>query len=110
MYMGDRWVSPPTFTSVHDGRVASVAVRARGVDAAGKSVKISPEWRPEDPGMVTVTPSLGERVKITVRSEGRSQVEVRASGVSTKLLIKATHQGDVTQVEISALTVPPQSR
>jgi len=101
MYMGDRWVSPPTFTQVGEGKKVTVEAIAKGLDATGKPVKISPEWTPEDPGMVMVTPDQGDAVKITVQREGQSKLKVVSSGVSTELLIKATYQGDTLQVEIS---------
>jgi hypothetical protein len=101
MYMGDRWVSPPIFTSVQEGKIATVDVRAQGVGAKGSSLKISPEWTPEDPGMVTVTPGQGDEVKITVQREGQSKLKVVSPGISTELLIKAKYQGDTIQVEIS---------
>lgn len=101
MYMGDRWVSLPNFMSVHDGRKATVEARAQGLDAKGGALKISPEWIPEDPEMVTITPGQGAEVKITVQREGQSKLKVLSSGVSAELVIKATYQADTTQVEIS---------
>jgi hypothetical protein len=101
MYMGDRWVSPPTFTQVGEGKEVTVEATAQGLDATGKPVKISPEWTPEDSGMVTVTPGQGDAVRITVQRAGQSQLKVVSSGVSTELQIKATYQGDTIQVEIS---------
>jgi hypothetical protein len=102
MYMGDRWVSPPTFTStVQTGKVISVAARAQGVGAQGQSIKISPEWIPDDPGMVTVSPSQGEEVMISVEGAGQSKLKVVAQGISTELYIKATYQNETIQVEIT---------
>jgi hypothetical protein len=101
MYMGDRWVSPPIFTQVGEGKEVTVAATAQGLDATGKLLKISPEWIPEESGMVTVTPGQGDAVRITVKRAGQSKLKVVSSGVSTELLIKATNQGDTIQVEIS---------
>lgn len=101
MYMGDRWVSPPVFTSVQEGKEATVEARANVVGSPGKPMEVSPEWTPEDPGMVTVTPAQGDEVRITVKREGQSRLKVVSPGVSRELLIKATHQGDTIQVEIS---------
>lgn len=101
LYMGDRWVSPPTYTQVGEGKEVTVEAIAQGLDATGKSMKISPEWTPEDPGMVTVTPGQGDAVKITVLREGQSKLKVVSPGFSTELLIKATYRGDTIQVDIS---------
>jgi FKBP-type peptidyl-prolyl cis-trans isomerase FklB len=57
-YMGDRWVSPPTYTGVRqEGKEYAVEARAEGLDAKGRPMRISPEWIPSDPGMVTVSPA-----------------------------------------------------
>lgn len=101
MYLGDRWVSPPTFTQVGEGQDVTVDAIAQGFDAKGKAVKINPEWTSEDPEMVTVTPGQGDEVKITVQRAGQSTLKVVSSGISADLLIKATGQGNTLLVEIS---------
>jgi hypothetical protein len=101
MYMGDRWVSPPVFISVQEGKEATVEARANVVGSVEKPMKASPEWMAEDSGMVTVTPARGEEVKITVKREGQSRLKVVSSEVSRELLIQATYHGDTIQVEIS---------
>lgn len=103
-YMGDLWVSPPTFTStLREGTELTVEARVEGADSQGKPVKISPEWKPEDPDMVAVSPVQGNEVKITVKRAGQSSLEVVSSGVIKKLSIKATamHEGKALQVEIT---------
>jgi len=92
LYMGERWVSPPTYTGVQDGKNLTVEARAHGRDAKGKAMNISPEWIPADPEMVTVTPGQGNQVKITVLRAGESRLEIASQGVSKKLLIKAEYQ------------------
>jgi hypothetical protein len=101
MYMGERWVSPPTFTSIQEGKEATIEARVRGTNSSGKSINISPEWIPEDPGMVAVTSSQGDKVKITVRREGQTRLKVVASEVATEFLIKATYGVDTIRVDIS---------
>ena len=54
----------------------TVEVRAEGVDAAGKPAKISPQWTPSDPEMVTVSPREGDDVKITAHKAGESAIFV----------------------------------
>ena len=101
MYMGDRWVSPPTFIQVGTGKEVTVVARTQGLDAAGRKVNVVPEWIPEDSEMVTVNPGPGSEVRITVRREGQSRLKVVAPGVSEQLDIKASVMGDNLQVEIS---------
>ena len=101
MYMGERWVSPPTYTAVQDGKEITVEASVQGLDAKGKPIDISPEWIPEDPKMVAVSPAKGRQVKITVRRTGQSGLKVAAQGFSRKLVVKATHLEGAIQVEIS---------
>jgi hypothetical protein len=99
LYMGDRWVSPPTYV----GATAQDTVEARvqGLDAQGKARSVKPEWIPADPGMVAVTPALGDQVKITVRRAGESKLNVVSAGVSKELSIKAVYQDNAIRVEIA---------
>ena len=102
LYMGDRWVSPPTFTStLQEGKEIIVEARVHGVDAKGNKMKLKPVWTPSDPGMVTVTPGEGSDVKITVKHAGKSTLNVAAPGVSKELTIKATEEGNAIRVEIA---------
>lgn len=101
MYMGDRWVSPPTFSQVGTGNAVTVVARTQGMDATGRKVNVIPEWIPDDPGMVTVNSGPGNEVRITVRREGQSRLKVVAPGVSEQLDVKAAVMGDSLQVEIS---------
>ncbi len=100
LYMGDRWVSPPTYTRVGEG--GSVTVEAKVHDRArrGQPAIVKPLWISADPEMVTVTPNEGHEVKITVKRAGQSSLQVAAQGVSRELAIKATDQGNTLQVEI----------
>lgn len=98
-YGGERWVSPPTYTGA--SAQSTVEVRAQVLDAKGKPMNVSPEWKPEDPGMVSVSPGQGKQVKITVQSTGESKLQVAAPGFSRELSIKATEKDNVLQVEIS---------
>jgi hypothetical protein len=102
LYMGDRWVSPPTFTStLQEGKEIIVEARVHGVDANGNTMKIMPKWTPSDPGMVAVTPGEGSEVSITVKRAGKSTLNVAAAGVSKEVTIKAIGEGNALQVEIT---------
>jgi len=104
-YMGDRWVSPPIYTStLQPGDRATVEASVRGVDAAGMQIPIEPTWSPADPAMVSVTPADGSVVKITVRGAGESRLRVTSGAVSKDLNVKAVHKNNGTQVEITQPT------
>lgn len=107
LYMGDRWVaSPPTYSGVREG-VLTVDARAEGRDARGRRVAIAPEWRAENPAMVTISPARGKEATITVHRAGQSSVRVTVRGeseersVSGELSIKAWYRGTALEVEIS---------
>lgn len=100
LYMGERWVSPPTYTGGQQGNEFTVEARAHG-RAKGGLVDISPRWIPSDPDMVAVSPGRGRDVKITVQRAGESTLEVASQEVSKKLSIKAWYQGNALQAEIS---------
>lgn len=97
LYMGERWVSPPTYTTTLD----TVEARVAGVGPKGSLGNISAKWIPSDPGMVTISPAEGNEVKISVKRAGESRVQVTSGGISKELSIKAANQNNVMQVEIA---------
>jgi FKBP-type peptidyl-prolyl cis-trans isomerase len=99
LYMGERWLSPATYTGTSGQD--SVQAKVQGTDAKGKPVSIKPKWVPSDPEMVSVAPSEGTQVTITVRRPGESRVQVTSHGLSKELTIKAAQRNDVLQVEIA---------
>jgi FKBP-type peptidyl-prolyl cis-trans isomerase len=101
LYMGDRWISPPTFSISQPLEGAAVDARASGKDRAGKELAIKPRWVPEDPEMVGVTPSEGGDVRIAVRRAGKSRVLVSTDEASSELTIKAVQQGETLSIEIA---------
>lgn len=106
LYLGERWVSPPTYTSaLQEGEQATVEARAEGQDTRRRRLVkyLSAEWLPADPAMVRVSPGPANVVKITVQKPGESTVQVRFGEVSRTLIIKATYRDreNGTQVEIS---------
>lgn len=96
MYMGDRWVSPPTYTTSQPGKTSTIEAKVESLDK-----RISPTWTPSDPKMVKVAPQLGQTVTITVLRAGQSSLKVTSQGVSKTLSIKAAYEGDEIEVEIS---------
>jgi len=96
---GERWASPTTYIGAN--AQDTVEARAQGVDVKGGPTKISPEWIPSDPEMVTVSPSQGDQVKITVHRAGESKLKVTAHGFSKELVVKAKYLGPAIQVQIT---------
>jgi hypothetical protein len=100
-YLGDLWVAPNKFNDAQAGNKYVGLAQAVGVDSAGKAVGLMANWQPSDSAMVEVTPNPGHQVKLIVLKPGQSEVTVSAGGVSKKLVIKATAQNNVMNVEIS---------
>ena len=110
LYMGDRWVSPPTYTGTSGQD--TVEARAQGLDSEGRSVSISPQWIAADPEMVTVSPSQGSEVKITLKRAGESRLQVISQGVTKELSIKAAVRNNLLEVQIaqSEVVQPPAAQ
>lgn len=102
LYMGDRWVSPPAYTSARQlGKEYTVEARAKGIDARGRHIPIIPDWIPSDPEMVVLSPARGNAVKITVKRAGESLLKLTTAEFSRSLLISAEQIGNAMQVKIS---------
>ena len=101
MYMGERWVSPPTYAAVKEGNEVTVEAMAEGLDAQGNRIDISPEWKAGDPAMITISPDKGSKVNLTMLKDGQSEITVAFGGVSKKLEVKARHQDNAMRVEIT---------
>jgi FKBP-type peptidyl-prolyl cis-trans isomerase len=104
-YMGERWLSPRTYT----GTVGqdTVEVKVLGVDAEGRSRGTEPEWIPSDPEMVTVATGAGGTARIVVKRAGESTLRLTAQGLSRELAVKAELRNGALRVEI---TQPQASR
>ncbi|QKX18829.1 FKBP-type peptidyl-prolyl cis-trans isomerase N-terminal domain-containing protein [Microbulbifer sp. YPW1] len=102
VYMGDRWVSLPTYTGARQiGSEYTLEAKAAGLVEEGQEVRIVPEWSVSDPDMVTVTPTENGAVQISVSQAGESRLTVAANGVSRELRIKAVSEDGAMVVEVS---------
>ncbi len=106
MYMGDRWVSPPTYTTVRPGKQASIQVKARVLDAKSRWIDAAPEWSSADPAIVSVAPSVGRHVTLTVHGPGTARVMAVSPGVSGVLTIKAAEDDAALRIDISPGLAP----
>lgn len=96
-YMGERWLSRPAYSIRASSKIS---VKTIGLDAMGRAVKIDPTWT-GDPDMVSITPSQGPKVTITVLKPGRSDVVVTSGNVSKKLSVMGAQEDGVWRVEVS---------
>lgn len=102
LYMGERWVSPSSYSAPTQGKETVIDAKAEAVDASGEAIAaLSPTWTAKDGSMVSVTPAEGSQVQIRVRQAGESEVRVQAKGLSKTLRVKAVTQGEVLRVTIT---------
>jgi FKBP-type peptidyl-prolyl cis-trans isomerase len=96
---GNRWVSPPTYFGAN--AQDTIEAMAQGVDRKGAAARISPNWIPSDPGMVSVSRGQGNQVKIVVKRAGESKLTVAAGAVSTDLIVQAKYVDSFIHVAIT---------
>jgi len=100
LYMGDRWVSPATFTRTGAGQECTLEAKVQGLDNHGRPVDVAAEWTPADPTMVTVSQAQGQAVAITVHRAGQTTLEVASSGLTKRLPLNALAYGETIVVEV----------
>lgn len=101
VYMGERWVSPPTYSRVQDGDSLVVHARAAVRDARGSPVQVSATWTPADSEIVAVAPGEGHEVRLTVRRPGATSVTVAHGERSKTLKVYAVEERGHLRVDIS---------
>ena len=99
-YLGERWVSPETFTLVVEGPQVIVDARAHAVRAEG-TTDVSASWTPADPALLAVSSAEGHQVSIAIRREGRSTLEVAHAAGSRQLTVAAVREAGVWRVDIT---------
>lgn len=101
MYLGDRWVSPPSYFFAQQGRQYVVQAKAQNINTRGERTDLSGNWAPDDPEMVAVTQRKAGEVTIVVRRPGESNLSV-STGDGVKVLhIRARQVGEAMQVNIT---------
>ncbi|HEY5920137.1 MAG TPA: hypothetical protein VIV11_00645 [Kofleriaceae bacterium] len=94
VFLGARWVSPPTYTVVARDSDARVQLRARVRDSGRKSMAGLPAWKPLDPSVVSVEPSRGNEVTLRIARPGTTSVTVSCDGVTRVLAVSAVSAAD----------------
>jgi hypothetical protein len=102
LYMGDRWLSPPTYLQVGAGKTCTLEASIRGLNAQGKAVNTPATWRATDPDMVQISePGPGNTVKLTVVRPGETTVEIASQGITKQLPLHATSYGGTLLVAMA---------
>lgn len=99
LFLGDRWVSPPSFAFAQPGTQYVVRAKLQEIDSDGERTDLSGNWATTDPEMVAIDRGQGE-VTIVVRQPGESDLTVTAGGESKVLHVRARRLADAMQVAI----------
>jgi hypothetical protein len=101
MYMGDHWVSPPSFTRVFERGESSLPAKAMGLDAAGAWVEVGPSWTAADDSVIKISPSVGHQVEITAIKAGKTKLTVILGKASRTLDVETVFEGGVWKITAS---------
>lgn len=101
LYLGDRWVSPPTFRFAQSGDRYVVQAKLQHVDPHGERVDLSGDWSTPDPGMIAIERHDYGQVTLVIRRAGTTQLRVSAGGASKVLPVHATRTADAMEVTIT---------
>ena len=100
LYMGDRWVSPPTYTANLPAGSAAVDARADVVEPGGRRSPAVARWATSDADVAAVSPSEGAAVRISLLRDGEARLQVTAGGLSRELVVTAVRKETALLVEI----------
>ena len=101
MFMGDRWVTPPTYFFAQQGPRFVVQAKPQQADRRGENFDVSGDWSVDDPSMVEVTPGPRGEVTLVVRQPGHARVTVATSSGSKVLDVSAKQLDGAMQVRIT---------
>ena len=100
LYLGQRWVTPPTFDFVQPGVAFVVRAKAQRVDSASERQDVSGDWAASNPEMVAIDRGPGD-VTLTIREAGDSELVVQAAGDRNVLRVHAEQRPDAMRVRIT---------
>lgn len=97
-YLGERWVSPPTFAFAQPGRQYVTHAKLQSITEDGTRIDLSGDWSTSDPQMIAISRDQPGQVTIVVREAGEAQL-VASAGVQRKVLqVRATQHADAMEV------------
>jgi len=101
IFLGTRWVSPPSWFFAQPGKQYVVHAKAQNIDDSGNRIDLDGNWSVSDPQMVAISRGQDGAVTITVREPGDSDMTVSAGQASKLLHVHATQLADSMQVRIT---------
>jgi hypothetical protein len=97
-YLGERWVSPPTFNFAQPGKEYVTHAKLQQVADDGTRIDLSGDWSTNDPEMIAISRDQPGQVTIVVREPGQAQLVASAGGVRKVLQVTATRLPDAMEV------------
>ena len=97
-YLGERWVSPPTFHFAQAGERYSVRARLRETSAQGERIDVSGDWATGDPDILAITRLDDGQVQLDILQPGRTELVVSAGGERKVLQVEARRTADAMDV------------
>ncbi|NUS61929.1 MAG: hypothetical protein HOQ01_13360 [Lysobacter sp.] len=97
-YLGERWVSPPTFQFAQPGKVYRTYAKLQKVGDDGTAIDLSGDWSTSDPEMIAISRDEPGQVTILVREPGEAQLVASAGGQRKVLHVRATRYPDAMEV------------
>jgi hypothetical protein len=97
-YLGERWVSPPTFQFAQPGKVYTTYAKLQKVGDDGTAIDLSGDWSTSDPEMIAISRDAPGQVTIVVREPGEAQLVASAGGQRKVLHVRATRYPDAMEV------------
>lgn len=101
MFMGERWVSPPTYFFAQDGPRFVVQAKPQNVDSRGTHIDLKGNWSVDSPDMITVSPGKLGEVTIVVSRPGDGRITVATGAGSKVLQVRARRVETAMQVQIT---------
>jgi hypothetical protein len=101
LFMGERWVSPPTYMRMQDANRLVVEARTQSVDREGRPVKVAAVWTSDDPRIAAVSPRRADEVEIQVYRPGTTYLTVASGATTKKMKLEAVAQAGHLRVAIS---------
>jgi len=97
-FLGDRWVSPPTFEFAQPGREYTTHAKLQEIGEDGTRTDLTGDWSTSAPEMIAISHDAAGQVTIVVREAGQGQLFAAAGGQRKVLQVRATRTADAMEV------------
>ena len=99
LFLGERWVSPPSFFFAQPGSQYVTQGKAQYVDAFGERVDVAADWATSVPDMIALTPHASGDATIVVSRPGDGEFTVATRYGTKRVQVHALQVGDGMQVD-----------